>query len=60
MITTVGGLWSVLTPLSLLDRPMLMVLASEGAPDGSVSTAKPILVPEGVPAGNVTVPEAGW
>ena len=38
---------------------MLIVLDSEGVLDGSVTTGKVIVVPDGVPTGKVTVPEAG-
>lgn len=57
-MTTVGGLDDVFVAVSGEERPMLIDLASDGAPADSVWTSKLRLVPEAVPAGNVTLPDA--
>src|SRR5450432_1622487 len=57
-MTTVGGLEEASVAVSDEDRAMLIVLASEGALAASVWTSKLRLVPETLPAGKVTLPEA--
>jgi hypothetical protein len=57
-MTTVGGSSVTFAAVSVVDRVVLIVLASDGVWLASVVTENVLLVPDGVPAGNVMLPEA--